>query len=287
VKLFVFGLGYSALHFARERRDLEIGGTVRSPEAAEGLRADGFEAFAFDGASADSELKAAIRAAEAVMVSIPPAGDWDPALDAFEAELAAAPRLQRVLYLSTVGVYGGADGAWVDETAPLNGASSRARARIAAEERWRALGARRQTPVDVLRLAGIYGPQRNALAKIREGTARRIVKSGQIFNRIHVADISGVLSALLAGGGEGGIWNVADLEPAPPQDVVAFAADLLGVPPPPEEPFETAEMTSMARSFYSDNRRVAVGKLKETLGYAWRYPTYREGLRALTEGFRS
>ncbi|MDR3450055.1 MAG: NAD(P)-dependent oxidoreductase, partial [Alphaproteobacteria bacterium] len=201
--------------------------------------------------------------------------------------LIAAPRLRRVLYLSTVVVYGGADGAWVDETAQLNGSSPRARARIAAEARWRALGVRRETRVDVLRLAGIYGPERNALAKLRDGTARRIVKRGQIFNRIHVADISGVLNALLAGGGEGGIWNVADLEPAPPQDVVAFAADLLGVPPPPEEPFETAEMTPMARSFYSDNRRVAAAKLKNTLGYEWRYPTYREGLRALTEGFRS
>jgi len=287
MKLLAFGLGYSALHFARERRDLEIGGTVRSPEAAERLRAEGFEAFAFDGATTNSELKAAILASEAVVVSIPPAGGSDPALDAFEAELIAAPRLHRVLYLSTVGVYGGADGAWVDETAPVNGTSPRARARIAAEARWQALGSTRRTPVDVLRLAGIYGPGRNALAKLREGTARRIVKPGQIFNRIHVADIAGVLGALLARGGEGGIWNVADLEPAPPQDVIAFAADLLGVSPPPEEPFETAEMTPMARSFYSDNRRVAVDKLKSALGYEWRYPTYREGLRALAEGFGS
>jgi nucleoside-diphosphate-sugar epimerase len=277
VKLFVFGLGYSALHFVRERRDLQSAGTVRSPDAAAALRSEGVEALGFD----SPELRAALGEAEILLVSIPPEGGLDPALDAFEAAILAAPRLRRILYLSTVGVYGGADGAWVDEATPATSASPRARARVAAESRWLALGQARKTPVDVLRLAGIYGPGRNPLARLRDGTARRIVKPGQVFNRIHVADIAGASSALIAADRPGAIWNVADLEPAPPQDFVAFAADLLGVAPPPEEPFETAEMTAMARSFYSDNRRVSVAKLRDELGYAWRYPTYREGLRAL------
>lgn len=281
MKLFVFGLGYSALHFARERRDIEFAGTVRSGEAAEPLRAEGIEALVFDGRKAEPGVAAAIRAADALLVSVPPDGERDPALDGFETEIIAAPNLQRIFYLSTVGVYGGADGAWVDESAPLKPISPRARARAAAEARWLALGMKRGTPIDTLRLAGIYGPQRNALIKLREGTARRIRKPGQVFNRIHVADIAGVLSALIEAEGAGQIWNVADLEPAPPQDVVAFAACLLGIAAPPEEPFESAEMTPMARSFYSDNRRVSVLKLRDQLGYAWKVPNYREGLRAL------
>lgn len=281
MKLFVFGLGYSALHFAREARQFETSGTVRSEAAAAALGEEGVRAFVFDGVRVGEGLRAALAEAEIVLASIPPDRAGDPALDAFEAELLAAPRLRRALYLSTVGVYGGADGAWVDEDTAVVSNAPRAQARVAAEARWRTLGARRNTPVDVLRLAGIYGPERNALVKLKEGTARRIVKPGQLFNRIHVADIAGVIAALVSSGGSGGVWNVADLEPAPPQDVITFAADLLGVPPPPEEPFETAKMSPMARSFYAETRRVSVAKLRAALGYVWRYPTYREGLRAL------
>ena len=153
--------------------------------------------------------------------------------------------------------------------------------RLAAEAAWQRLGAARGVPVDILRLAGIYGPGRNALGKLREGDARRIVKPGQVFNRIHVEDIAAVIWRLIEAGGPGGVWNLADEEPAPPQDVVAYAAALLGIAPPPEEPFEGATLSEMAASFYSDNKRIKIDKLKRELDYAPLYPTYREGLRAL------
>ena len=281
MKLFVFGLGYSALHFVRENPRFTTSGTVRSPAAAAALRGEGIEAFAFDGARSDAGIAEALGQADLLLISAPPSAAGDPVLNEYEAQILASPRLKRVLYLSTVGVYGGADGDWVDEQAPVRAASPRGKWRIDAEARWLALGEARKTPVDVLRLAGIYGPGRSALDKLREGTARRIVKAGQVFNRIHVADIAGVLGRLIDAEGPGGVWNVADREPAPPQDVIAFAAEILGVPPPPEEPYETTEMSPMARSFYADNRRVSTQKLARELGYVWIYPTYREALRAM------
>ncbi len=273
-RLFVFGLGFCARVVVARAVDFAASGTTRSPETAAALRDKGFDAFAF----ADPNSRQAARAADVLMVSAPPDAAGDPALAVYAEDIAKARNLSRVVYLSTVGVYGGADGAWVDETAPTLGGSPRARWRVAAEARWRDLGREIGVPVDVLRLAGIYGPGRNALVKLREGTARRIVKPGQVFNRIHVVDIAGVAMKLIAAGGAGGVWNVADREPAPPQDVVAYAAGLIGIEPPPEEPFETAEMTPMARSFYADNRRVATEKLASQLGYVWNFPTYREGL---------
>jgi nucleoside-diphosphate-sugar epimerase len=279
VRLFVFGLGYSASRFVHENSGLEASGTVRAAEARDAWRSAGVEAFEFGAQNAD--LRQALAKCDILLVSIPPLEAGEPALDAFDANIRAAPRLRRILYLSTVGVYGGMEGEWVDEASPTAATTPRAHARLTAEARWFELGRERKIPVDVLRLAGIYGPGRNALVKLKEGGARRIIKAGQLFNRIHVDDISGVLSALIASDLEGGLWNVADLEPAPPQDVTSFAAALLGVAPPPEEPFESADMTPMARSFYSGNQRVCVRKLKERLGYVWRYPTYREGLRKL------
>ena len=279
MKLFVFGLGYSALHFVRQNKDLAASGTVRSFESAKALRAQGIEAFVFDGERSEAGLAEALDAADLLLVSAPPSAAGDPVLNAYEAQLLASRKLKRGLYLSTVGVYGGADGAWVDEQSPVLAASPRGKWRIDAEARWLAFGRKRNVPVDVLRLAGIYGPGRSALEKLREGTARRVIKPGQVFNRIHVDDIAGVLRRLIEVGGPGGLWNVADREPAPPQDVISFAAELLGLPPPPEEPFETADLSPMARSFYSDNRRISTQKLANVLGYVWRYPSYREALR--------
>jgi dTDP-4-dehydrorhamnose reductase len=281
MKLFVFGLGYSALHFVRQNKHFIPSGTVRSRDAAADLRLEGIEAFAFDGARGEAGLAEALGQADLLLVSAPPSAAGDPVLNVYEPEILASPGLKRVLYLSTVGVYGGADGAWVDERAPVRAASPRGKWRIDAEARWLALGVKRKTPVDVLRLAGIYGPGRSALDKLRDGTARRIVKPGQVFNRVHVDDIAGVLARLIEADGPGGVWNVADREPAPPQDVITFAADLLGVPPPPEEFYETAELSPMARSFYADNRRVSTERLARELGYVWRYPSYREALREM------
>jgi nucleoside-diphosphate-sugar epimerase len=186
-----------------------------------------------------------------------------------------------VVYLSSVGVYGDRGGARVDEASPPSPSSPRSWRRLDAEGQWRAFGEARGVPVDILRLAGIYGPGRNALVNLRAGAARRVVKPGQTFNRIHVDDIAEVAVRLIEAGGAGGIWNVADEEPAPPQDVVAFAATLLGIAPPPEEAFETAPLSPMARSFYDENRRVCVDKLRRELDFRWLHPTYREGLRAL------
>jgi nucleoside-diphosphate-sugar epimerase len=280
VKVFCFGLGYSALHFLGREESVEASGTVREAEKAEALARDGVEAFVFDGRRADAALAPRLAAAEALLVSIPP-GAEDPVLSRFARPIAAMYRLRTIVYLSTIGVYGDHGGAWVDETAKTAPRSERGHARLVAEAQWRALGASMDVPVHILRLAGIYGPGRNLLVKLREGDARRIVKAGQVFNRAHVQDIADVIALTLQAGGEGGVWNVADGDPAAPQDVIAFAADLLGLPPPPEEPYETAEMTPMARSFYADNKRVSIEKLRRELGYVPKYPGYREGLRAL------
>jgi nucleoside-diphosphate-sugar epimerase len=280
VRLFAFGLGYSARRIVR-LPGIEANGTVRSVEPAEALRGEGIEAFVFDGVQADAGLTAALAQAQAILISVPPGPSGDPVLAALAREISTAPDLERILYLSTIGVYGDWGGGWIDETSETRTTSPRGRWRLAAEAQWRALGAARGVAVDVLRLAGIYGPGRNALAKLREGDARRIVKPEQVFNRIHVDDIAEVARLLLAAEGRGGVWNLADEEPAPPQDVIAFAAGLLGLEPPPEEPFAGAAMSEMSRSFYEDNRRIRIDKLQRELGFRPLYPTYREGLRAL------
>jgi len=280
VNVFCFGLGYSALHFLSLQESVAASGTVREAEKAKALAADGIEAFVFDGRRADAALAPRLAAAEALLVSIAP-GAEDPVLSRFAGAILAARRLKAIVYLSTIGVYGDHGGAWIDETAGTAPGSERGRARVTAERQWRALGQSMGVPVHVLRLAGIYGPGRNMLVKLREGDARRIVKPGQVFNRIHVEDIAQAVALALARPGEGGVWNVADEEPAPPQEVVAFAAGLLGLPVPPEEPYETADMSAMARSFYGDNKRVSIAGIKKGLGFAPKYPTYREGLRAL------
>ncbi|MCO4053839.1 MAG: SDR family oxidoreductase [Bosea sp.] len=285
MRLMVLGLGYSAEAFVRQGGPLfsHVAATVRSPQKAEALRRRGIEAHAFDGGAADNALVAAIDRAGALLVSIPAEDGGDPALAVLSEAIAAARQLRWIGYLSTVGVYGDHQGAWVDEGSALRAASRRGLNRIAAEQGWLDLGAAAGKPTQIFRLAGIYGPGRNQLVGLRGGTARRIVKPGQLFSRIHVEDIAGACLAGLARPDRGRIWNVADDEPAPPQDVVAHAAALLGIAPPPEEPFETAELSPMARSFYLDSRRVSNERLRTALGYRFRFPTYREGLKALFE----
>jgi nucleoside-diphosphate-sugar epimerase len=280
VRIFCFGIGYSALHFLSGQQSVEASGTVRDAEKARALQRDGVAAAVFDGARVEPAIAPHLAAAEALLVSIAP-GAEDPVLARFAQPIRAAKSLRAIVYLSTIGVYGDHGGAWVDETSAAAPRSARGRARLAAEAQWRALGASTGVAVHVLRLAGIYGPGRNLLMKLRQGETRRIAKPGQIFNRIHVEDIAQAIDLVLAAPAPGGLWNVADEEPAPPQEVIAFAAGLLGLTPPPEEAFETADMTPMARSFYADNKRVSISKLKRELGFAPKYPTYREGLRAL------
>ena len=285
MNLFVFGLGYSARQFIGRYRDrfAEIAGTVRSPEKAQEIAAEGVEAYRFDATDHDPRILDSLARADALLISIPPVGETDPVLDRFSEAIAAAPSLRWVGYLSTVGVYGNADGGWVDEDTPPNPATLRSRHRTAAERQWLDLGTGSAFAVQVFRLAGIYGPGRNALVKIADGTAKRIVKPGQVFNRIHTEDIAQVLMASIDRPSRNAVYNVADDEPGPPQDVIAYAAELLGREPPPEIPFDEADQTPMARSFYADNKRVRNTRLKTDLGVKLRYPTYREGLRALLE----
>ena len=278
VRLFVFGLGYSAGAFARAMVPQAewVGGTVRSADKAAG---DGIATIPWDGTAPAADLAEALANTTHLLVSIPP-GDADPVLAHFSAVIRAAPALRWIGTLSTVGVYGNYGGAWVSERTTPHPTSPRALQRLAAEKAWGELAAECGVPLAIFRLAGIYGPTRNALVNLAEGRAHRIVKPGQVFNRIHVDDIVQVLGAAIARNAAG-LFNVADDAPAPPQDVVAHAAALMGVDPPPEIPFAEADLSPMARSFYGDNKRVANARIKRELGIALRFPTYREGLTAL------
>jgi nucleoside-diphosphate-sugar epimerase len=283
--LLCFGLGYSAEHFIGMFGDgfERIVGTVRGAERAAVFNAyltGRLNALVFDGA-ATPEVKSAIAETDLALVSIPPDADGDPVLAAFGDALGRAHRLRSIVYLSTVGVYGDQGGAWVDEDTLPRPASARSRARVAAEADWRKLGARAGA-VAILRLAGIYGPGQNTLVQIARGTARRIVKPGQVFNRIHVGDIAQAIDAAFARKAAG-IFNIADDQPGPPGDPIAFAAELLSRDPPPEIAFAdaAASLSPMALRFWQECRRVRNDKLKRELGVTLLYPTYREGLRAL------
>jgi nucleoside-diphosphate-sugar epimerase len=288
--LICFGLGYSAEHyveeFGRKRYD-RIVGTVRGAERAAALNAHPsgrLKALIFDGITTTPDLRSAMAAADAALVSVPPDDNGDPVLRACGDVLAHAQRLRSVVYLSTIGVYGDRGGAWVDEATPPQPGAARSRERLSAEQAWLDFGARHNIAVATLRLAGIYGPAQNALVQIASGRARRIVKPGQIFNRIHVGDIAQAIDAAFARKASG-IFNIADDEPTPPADPIVFAAQLMGVEPPPEIPFAQAAptMSPMALSFWQECRRVRNDKLKRQLGVSLRYPTYREGLKASFE----
>lgn len=285
-KLFCFGLGYSASRLVETlpAGEWSVAGTCRGPEQAEKLRADGIEAFVFDGTPpADpTAIEAALGAATHVLISVPPGPDGDPVLRHFSDALAASGAAW-VGYLSTTGVYGNTDGAWVDENAPVRADVARSKDRADAERDWLTLYRRHGLPVHLFRLAGIYGPGRSPLERIRAGNARRIVKPGHQFSRIHVDDIAQVLMASMAKPDPGAIYNVCDDEPAEPALVTEFGCALLGVAPPPLLPFDEAAkgMSPMGLSFWRDNRRVRNDRIKRELGVKLRYPTYREGLRAL------
>jgi nucleoside-diphosphate-sugar epimerase len=287
--LFCFGLGFSAEHTIRDfgARFDRVAGTVREADKAAhmvrtGIGGKDVETVAFDGTSAPEVIARLLVEADCVLVSAPPDHEGDPVLRQYADTLARADRSQAIVYLSTVGVYGDNAGAWVDETTPAAPITGRSRARRAAEQAWAELAARNRKSLAILRLAGIYGPGRNALLQVANGAARRIVKPGQVFNRIHVTDIAQAIAAAFAARYHG-IVNVADDAPTPPGEPIAYAAHLLGVPPPPEIPYvEAAQtMSPMALSFYGESRRIRNDKLKRELGVALKYPTYREGLNAL------
>lgn len=285
MNVFFFGMGYSSRATARALHQLAdpntpIAGTTRSEEGAEAFADTNYRIHIFDGEVPGATLGADLRDATHVILSIPPDERGDAALNLHRADLDAAKNLEWIGYFSTVGVYGDFGGQWVDEDAPTRPVNFRSQQRVIAEQAWRHYAAARGVPLFIERLAGIYGPGRSAFDKLREGTARRIVKQGQVFNRIHVGDI-GRITALAALSKLEGTFNLADTEPAPPQDLVTYAAEMMGVTPPPETPFETAKMTEMARSFYSDNKRVSSKRVLAALGTELEYPTYREGLDAI------
>ncbi len=283
MNILILGLGYSAGFFARAAlaQGWEVTGTVRSAEKAAELSRQGIRTLVFGGFAVSSALAKAVAEADAVLVSVQPAEDGDPALGPLRAALMAAPNLRWIGYLSTIGVYGDQGGAWIDEATPPAPTNARTRQRVDIEEAWLQLGRDSGKPVQIFRLSGIYGPGRNAITKLRAGTANRLIKPGQVFNRIHVDDIAGVLMASLAKPRQGAVYNVTDDEPGPPQDVITFAAGLTGLEPPPEIPFEQAKLSPMAASFYGESKRVSNALVKREFGYAFRYPTYREALRDL------
>ncbi|UCI20118.1 SDR family oxidoreductase [Mesorhizobium sp. B2-1-8] len=272
-QVFIFGAGYSGKAFARANTGAAtIVGTTRVEEKFDALRQAGIDPLLFDG-RLTGDIGDALEKTTHLVISIAPEETGDPVLNAAREAIAGMPDLKWIGYLSTVGVYGDHGGAWVDETAACRPVSKRSMMRVEAEQSWLKLGRDIDRPVAILRLSGIYGPGRNALVNLENGTARRLVKPDQVFNRIHCDDISGALWHLI-GGNTGGIFNVTDDEPAPPQDVVAYAASLMGVEPPPEIPFETAQLSPMARSFYGENKRVANAAIKAA-GYRFRFPDYR------------
>ncbi|WP_417307947.1 SDR family oxidoreductase [Devosia sp.] len=287
MRLFFFGMGYSSRATAQalrnlENQDIPVAGTTRSLESAEDWADTSYDMHVFDGEVPGPTLSADLRQATHVILSIPPDERGDAALNLHRADLDAAENLEWIGYFSTVGVYGDFGGQWIDEDAPTRPVNPRSKQRVAAEEAWRDYAKERGVPLFIERLAGIYGPGRSAFDKLRAGTARRIVKPGQVFNRIHVTDI-GEITALAARARLAGTYNLTDTEPAPPQDLVSYAADLMGVAPPPDTPFETAPLSPMARSFYSDNKRVSSKRLLAALDTELRFPTYREGLNAIWE----
>ena len=219
--------------------------------------------------------------ADHILISVPPEQNGsDPVLNFAGAALAALQdQIKWVGYLSTTGVYGDHQGAWIDEETPAGLLSERGQRRVAAEAQWAATG----LPMNYFRLAGIYGPGRNSLRALQNGTARRVVKQGQVFSRIHLADITRILEASMANPNAGRAYSVCDDTPAPPQDVVTYAAELMGVSPPALQDFATAELSPMARSFYGENKRIRNYRIKEELGVSLEYPDYRAGLSALWE----
>ncbi len=284
--LLCFGLGYSARNLARRLvcQGWRVTGTARSDEAVSRLVDEGFEAVIFDGSGQIDDFAGLTHDVTHVLISVPPGADGDPVYMRHAEDIAAlAPQLQWFGYLSTTGVYGDREGGWVDETSDLMPATERGRRRVDAEAKWQGLQATAGLPLHIFRLAGIYGPGSNQLVSLLKGKSRRVVKPGQVFSRIHVDDIASILQASLERPNPGAIYNVCDDEAAPPQEVVAYAAELLKQPAPPEVAFEDAEMSPMGRSFYAESKRVSNDLIKQELSVELAYPTYREGLAALLE----
>lgn len=281
--LLALGLGYAASRLAKRlsAKGWTIAGTSRSPEGAKQIAGRGWSGIHFNGDRPIADLRRELARATHVLASIPPGADGDPALLCHAADIEGSPNVRWIGYFSTVGVYGDRGGGWVDETTPVAPLSERARRRVAAENEWRRLGQRSGNRVVVFRLPGIYGPGRSPFDALRAGTARRIVKAGQVFNRIHVDDIASVVEAAMDRPTINETYNVTDDAPSAPDEVIAFAAQLLGMEPPPAIPIAEAALSPMAASFYAESKRASNARLKADLGIDLDYPTFREGLGAI------
>ncbi len=280
--LFVFGYGFSGEAIVNEcRSEFEsIAGTTRSRDKAAKMTSMAMEGLVFDGKRLDDKTLQHLKETTHLVISVAPK-ETDPVLDALGDDLKKqCPKLTWVGYLSTVGVYGNHDGAWVTEQTAPKPVSERSIWRVNAENQWGSATERAQIPLAIFRLSGIYGPGRNAFINIQKGRARRLIKPGQVFNRVHRDDI-GQAVARAVQQNTGGVFNITDNEPAPPQDVVTLAHELMGIDPPREQDFETAELSPMARSFYGENKRVANQKSKEQLGMEYRWPDYRTSLKRM------
>lgn len=279
--ILIFGAGFSGKAYGvlAGRLGAAVTGTTRSADRADNLHALGISSVIFDGMMTDA-IRAAVKNATQIIISIAPGDDGDPVLRALETDgVFNAPHLQWLAYLSTVGVYGNHDGAWVDENTVCKPVSERSVQRVAAEQAWTDFAQSHDLPLAVLRLSGIYGSGRNGIVNMTKGNARRLVKKGQVFNRIHVADIARAL-AHLSNLRANGVFNVTDDEPAPPQDVIEYVASLMKVDAPPEIDFETATLSPMARSFYGENKRVSNARIKET-GFDFHYKDYRTAFKRM------
>ena len=282
--ILFFGLGFSARALAQRlaKRGWAVSATSRSEAGAEAIRAMGYRGLVFDGSQPLPQV--AFDGVTHVVNSAPPGDDGDPVLRQHAKDFAVrAAQFQWVAYLSTTGVYGDHAGGLVTEDTPLTPNTERGHKRLMAENQWLGLWRMHGLPVMIFRLAGIYGPGRNQLLSLRDGTAKRVIKAGQIFSRIHVEDIANTLDASIAHPHPGRAYNVCDAEACPPQDVVEYGARLLGLPVPPDVPFEEATLSPMAKSFYADSKRVSNDRIVKELGVRLSYPTYREGLAAIAK----
>jgi nucleoside-diphosphate-sugar epimerase len=282
-RLFCFGLGYCAAELSRRliERGWGISGTTSRPEKIPGLEAQGFAPLLFDGKSTPSDITAALKSTTHVLLSIPPDAEGDPALIHFGDAIASSSSIKWIGYFSTVGVYGDANGNWVDETTEPKPGTTRGQRRLKAETGWIDLAKKSGKSLVVYRLPGIYGPGRSAIDQLKAGTARRIFKPGQFTNRVHVADIATAVEASMDLAPGTHIFNVTDDLPAPPQDVIEYGAELLGLPCPPATDPTDEILSPAARSFYIENKKVSNARMKTELGVRLAYPTYFEGLKAI------
>lgn len=286
MRLMIFGAGFSGRAIGKRLSETFafVGGTTRSEDKFAMLREHQISPFEFTGSGFSSELEAELKTTTHLIQSISPDKSGDPLIPLLDGKLRdVMPKLEWVGYLSTVGVYGNHDGAWVDEETQCKPVSKRSVARMEAENSWQNICGDADIPLAILRLSGIYGPGRNTFENYKKGTARRLIKKDQVFNRIFVDDIAGATELLIQNNAPG-IFNVTDNEPAPPQDVVAYAAEFLGIAPPVEIDFESADLSPMARSFYGENKRVSNAKIKQ-LGYKFQQPNYRAALVYLKDNF--